>query len=269
MKKDDTGSLPDSRVAANDDAPVFDRAQELPTYLDQRGAGEWAPVKVRGEPVFRYGSDCPSPDDFIRAGQAFYSSGKYSGQLANDNKDWPLAKLLRAENNEHCLRLAERYRDLFDAANGPHDLCGRDPGDNIYIMSRTDLNESTGDLIGKGVKKVTGRKARLDGPATRRVVADPDTTKKRAKPIPKKWSGDWPLLHKIDAGRELAAAQTALGMLREAFEAGCIGGETLEAIGREHGVGNKTGAKGAGRALIYLGLQCLDEFWKKPARRAA
>lgn len=262
----------ESRVRAdNDNVPVFDRGRELPRLVEP--LTEWAPprlsVKVRGNPVFRYGADGPSPEHSIRAGQAWYSSGRYSGQLANDNKDWPLAKLLRAENNDYLLRLAERYRAMYGAANDPCDLIGRDIADNIYLMADLRIDDSTGKTINKGLKKVTGKKARLDTQATRAVAADPDKTKKRAKPMPKQWNGDWALLHHIDAGRELAELQAALGWLREALEAAVVGGETLEVIGRDHGVGNQAGAKGAGRALVYLGLQCIDEFWQKPSRRVA
>ena len=223
----------------------------------------------RGVSVFRYGTDGPSLEHFVKSGQAWYSSNRYSGQAANDNQDWPLAKLLRAEGNDYLLRLAERYRDMYEAANRPCELRGKDMADNVYLMADMRLDESTGHLENKGPKKVKGKKARLDTPATRAAIADPDKTKKRAKPVPKKWQGDWPLLHKIDASRELVDAQAALGWLREAFEAAVCHGETLEAVGRDHGVGNKTGAKGAGRALVYLGLQCVDEFWQKPTRRAA
>ena len=252
------------------DNPVFDTAQELPRLTDTMG--EWTPPRIsgpKGVPIFRYGSDGPSIDWRLDAQAARLTSNRYRGQAANDNKDWPLGKLLRAENNDHCLRLAERYRDMWNAANMPCQLVGRDMADNVYLMHRTDLDESTGKLTDKGLKKVKGKNAVLDAPAKRAVAADPDETRNRAKPIPKKWNGDWPLLHHIDASRELAAAQTALGWLREAFEAAVCHGETLEAIGRNHGVGNKKGAAGGGRALVFLGLQCVDEFWCKPARRAA
>lgn len=258
------------RVRKNADRAVFDIAQELARPLDETGA--WTPPRVRGPkgvPVFRFGLDGPDEEHRIKAGKAWYSSHYYRGQLANDNKDWPLAKLLRAESNDHCLALAERYRALFDAATDPTELVGRDASDNVYVMADLRLDESTGKLVDKGTKKVAGKKARLDEPATRSVKADPDKTKKRAAPVPKKWNGDWPLLNKIDACRELAAAQSALGFLREAFEDAVCHGETLEAIGRRHGVGNEAGAKGGGRALVYLGLQAVDAFWTNPARRAS
>ena len=259
-----------TRKGGRADPAVFDVARELPALVDEKG--DWTPSKTKalpGVPVFRCGSDGPSTECRIKAQAVWTTSNRYSGQHVNDNKDWPLAKLLRAENNHHCLALAERYRAVFDAANEPCGLLGKDVADNVYIMTDLRLDASTGKMVDKGAKKVTGRKARLDDPAARSVNADPDKTKKRAKPVPKRWNGDWPLLHKIDTSRELADAQAALGWLRQAFEAAVCGGETLEAIGREHGVGNQAGAKGAGRALVYLGLQCIDEFWGKPARRAA
>ncbi|RRI03940.1 hypothetical protein EH240_09580 [Mesorhizobium tamadayense] len=251
--------------------PVFDRAQELPRFLDDRGEGEWnhrTTVKVRGKPVFTM-ADGPTIEWRQAAQARRLTSNRYRGQLVADNQNWPLGKLLRAEGEDYLLKVAERYRDMHDAATAPHDLVGQDMADNVYLMADLRLDESTGDLTDKGVKKVAGRKARLDIPATRAVAADPDKTKRRAKPIPKQWNGDWPLLHHIDSTRELAAARSALGWLREAFEAAVCHGETLETIGRDHGVGNPKGAAGGGRALVFLGLQAMNEFWLKPARRAA
>jgi hypothetical protein len=256
---------------SNPDTPVFDVAHELPTLVDNHD-GQWTGSGARtrrGDLYFRYGADGPSISWRQDAQAARLTSNRDSGQAANDNVDWPLQKLLKAEGNDYALSLAQRYREMWSAANMPHDLVGRDMADNVYLMADVRLDESTGNLIDKGPKKVKGKKARLDTPATRAVVADPDKTKKRARPIPKKWQGDWPLLHHIDCGRELAEAQAALGWLREAFEAAVVFGEKLETIGRDHGVGNQAGAKGAGRALVMLGMAAVDEFWRKPARRAA
>lgn len=250
---------------------VFDIAHELPRTVDRDG--EWTPPRMvgpKGVPVFRFGIDGPSDEHRLRAQASWITSSHHRGQLDAERKDWPLAKLLRAENNDHCLRLAERYRDLHDAVNHPWSLAGRDIADNVYLMSDTRLDESTGKLVAKGTKKVTGKKVAVqETEPTRSVKTDPDKTKKRAKAMPKKWQGDWPILNAIDASRELAQVQMALGWLREAFEAAAVYGDTLEVIGRRHGVGNEAGAKGGGRALVYLALQCVDEFWGKPVRRAA
>lgn len=251
-------------MMAVSDTPVFDRAAELPRLVNDPGSWTGAKVRTeRGQLCFRYGQDGPSIGWRLEAQAARLTSNRYSGQAANDNVDWPLGKLLRAEKQDVLLKVAERYRDMWQVANMPHDLVGRDLADNIYFVQNTDE-----DGRNKGAKKVTGKKARLDMPATRAVAADPDKTKRRAKPIPKKWNGDWPLLHHIDATRELAAARSALGWLREAFEAAVCHGETLETIGHDHGVGNPKGAAGGGRVLVFLGLQAMNEYWLKPSRRA-
>ncbi len=251
---------------------VFDAAR-MPTRLtDATDDHTWSPPRLKGRrgiPVIRYGIDGPSVEHRVRAQAAWISSQRFSGQAANDNEDWPLAKLLRTEGQDDLLALAERYREMHDAAMSPTENRGTDAGDNIYLLADTRLDESTGALIDKGTKKVTGKKARLDETPRQALRTRADQPRALAAPVAKKWNGDWPLINKIDAGRELAAAQAALGPVREAFEAAVIGGETLETIGRDHGVGNKTGAKGAGRALVYLGLQFLDEHWRKPHRRAA
>ncbi|WP_292415361.1 hypothetical protein, partial [Mesorhizobium sp.] len=126
----------EGRVAAND-LPVFDVAHELPRLFDERGDGEWRGSSVRaarGQLYFRYGMDGPHVQWRREAQAARLTSKRYSGQHANDNKDWPLGKLLRAENNDHCLALAERYRAMYDAASEPTELVGKDLADNIYMM---------------------------------------------------------------------------------------------------------------------------------------
>lgn len=251
---------------------VFDAARQPVRIVHATEEYSWSPPRLSckpGGPVVRYGSDGPSIEHRLRAQSAWISSQRYSGQAANDNEDWPLAKLLRTEGQDELLAMAERYRQMYDAANSPTELRGTDAADNIYLMSDTRLDESTGALVDKGAKRVKGRKARADEPPRQALRTRVDQPKAMSARVPKKWNGDWPLLNKIDAGRDLAAAQAALGPVREAFEAAVIGGETLEAIGRDHGVGNKTGAKGAGRALVYLGLQYLDEHWRSPRHRAA
>lgn len=53
--------------------------------------------------------------------------------------DWPLAKLPEKEGHDRHLQLAERYRNLYEAASGPAELVGKDLTDSIYVMSRTFL----------------------------------------------------------------------------------------------------------------------------------
>ena len=256
---------------ADNDNAVFDNAEaarEMPSIVDEQS--DWTPPSTRakrGTMYFRYGKDGPSITWRKDAQVARLTSNRFSGQAANDNQDWPLAKTLRAEGRYLALMTAERYRDLWNAANLPHDLIGRDIGDDLYVLGDRRLDESTGEFIDKGPKALTGRKAQVDVAPTRAVKADPDKTKKRAKPVPKKWQGDWPLLNHIDADRELAAVQDALGFLRDGFESAVVFGATLEEVGHDHGVGNKTGAKGGGRSIVMLGIRCVDEFWQRRHNR--
>jgi len=214
--------------------------------------------------VVRFPGDGPTIEYRTLANAAWQSSGRQSGQLTADNDNWPLAKVLRREGHEYLLSMAERYRDVHDRANMPVDLVGKDPADDIYnvggVLHRTDLDESTGALVDKGVKRVTGK-------AHRAPDAGPRTfDRKRAKPVPKAWNGDWPLLDRIDAGHELASVRAVLGILREPFEAAVVDGDTLEAIGRREGVGQGAGA--AGRALVMRGFMAVDQYWQRQQRAA-
>ncbi len=201
---------------------------------------------------------------WIRNGAAWYSSQWYSGQAANDNEDWPLQKLLRTEKNDHCLALAQRYRDLHDLAKLPTQLVGREPVDLYEVQNHGK------DGRCKGAKVVTGKRANPAVPAQRIVVAN-DDTKKRAAPVPKAWTGDWPILAAIDAKRELAVVRAKLAYvpaILDAFEWSAIDGETLEEIGRRLGAGSK-GAKGEARARIFDGFGILDRYWGRQDRAAA
>lgn len=242
---------------ANDDVPVFDRRDTLPALVDS--TEEWQParthIKVRGLTV-KLQNDGPDIGWRLEAQAARISSNRFRGQHANDNEDWPLAKLLRTEKNDHCLALAERYRDLHDTAETPL-LIGREATD-LYVVHNVDENGKD-----KGAKVVTGRKANIDTPS-RRSVAASDETKKRAAPVPKKWQGDWPLLASIDAKRELAILRYRLAYvpkILEAFEWAVVDGLTLAEIGERLGAGSK-GAKGEARARIFDGFGIVDRFWR-------
>ncbi|MDW9545591.1 hypothetical protein GOA55_25975 [Sinorhizobium meliloti] len=248
---------------ANEDVPVFDRRDTLPTLVDN--ADEWQPVRARikaqGVSVNLPG-DGPSDDHRIRAGQAWYSSHFFSGQAANDNEDWALAKLLRTEKNDHCLALARRYRDLHETATMPTQLVGREAVD-LFVVHNVD-----DDGKDKGAKVLTGRKANIDT-APRRIVMAGSGTKARSAPVPKKWTGDWPLLASIDAKRDLAILRYRLGYvpkILDAFEWAVVDGLTLAEIGARLGAGSK-GAKGEARARIFDGFGIVDRFWR--SQRAA
>ncbi|MBY5563594.1 hypothetical protein [Rhizobium leguminosarum] len=217
-----------------------------------------APANDNFRPI---ATGCGDEFEFIDRGKAWYSSNFCRDQHANDRRDWPLEKLLNTEQNDHCLRLARRYRHLHDVATLPTELIGTDAADNVYIVHKEDAEGKP-----KEIKVVTGKRANVDTAPTR-AAAMTSETKRRAALVPKKWQGDMPLLAKIDAGRELAYLRARLAVtdnIISAFEMAVLDGDTLEAIGRALGAGSK-GAKGAARAWVFDGFQIVDRFWQRRA----
>lgn len=214
---------------------------------------EWSPRKLampKGKAVYRPG-DGPSPEQFIASGLAWYAGGELRN-AANDN--WPLAKVLRRDSLDHCLSLAERYRDVFDRANSPVDLLGHELGDDIFLMHRTDLDED------KGPKQISGKRHPQPNTAPRHGLrTDPDQPMQRARKVAKVWNGDWPILDRIDSANELAALRAELGWLAESFEAAVVDGDRLEDIGKREGAGQGAGA--AGRVLVMRGMKAVDHYW--------
>lgn len=192
-------------------------------------------------------SDGPDVHWRLRSQAARITSNDYSGQVANDNEAWPLAKLLRTEKNDHCLALAERYRATHDLATLPVQLIGKEPND-LYLAQEQDEEGRN-----KGTKTVTGRKAMVE-----------TFPRRSGAPIPCKWEGDARLLASIDADRELAYLRGRLGYvpkILEAFEMAVVDDMTLEAIGKALGAGSK-GAKGEARARIFDGFGIVDRYWR-------
>lgn len=220
---------------------------------------EWSPRRVeaprRGRAVIRPG-DGPSPDQFISSALAWYAGEPR--EAANDN--WPLAKVLRRDGLDHCLSLAERYRDVFDRAHSPIDLIGHELGDDIFLMHRIDLDSNTGDLKDKGPKRVTGKRHPEPNNSPRHGLrTNPDQPMQRARKVPKVWNGDWPILDRMDSVNELAALRSELGWLAEPFEAAVVDGDRLEDIGARDGAGQGAGA--AGRVLVMRGMKAVDHYW--------
>jgi hypothetical protein len=264
QKRPEQASLSQGATLKDIDIPVFDRRHSIPALIDQDL--EWAPRRspINGGGVkVTLSNDGPSPDHRIRAGVAWYSSHRYSGQADNDNnKDWPLEKLLRTEGNSHCLALAMRYRDLHDAATRPTQLIGRET-DNLYLVQNED-----GEGKSKGTKVVTGKNAVVDT-SPKRASSVASDAKKRAAAVPKKWNGDWPILSAIDAKRELAILRGQLAFvpkILDAFEWSVVDSLTLDEVGKRLGAGSK-GGKGEARARIFDGFHIVDRFWQ--LRRAA
>lgn len=220
-------------------------------------APEWAPprqARTVGAPCHLPGHG-PTIVHRLRA-QAAWSDAEWRPA---DNQNWPLSKVLKADGLDHALALATRYRDVHDRASAPVQLIGRDPGDDIYIARRTDLDPSTGALRDKGVR-------RIKGGAHPKPESDATFHGKRPKPVPKKWNGDRPLIDRLDAGDELAGLRAELSYLLEPFEAAVVDGDTLDAVGRRLGAGQGAGA--AGRAIVLIGIGAIDQFWQR-RRRAA
>lgn len=237
------------------EVPVFDRRDTLPAILDKEA--DWAPPRKQTERgvTVTLDSDGPSVSWRISAQAARITSNKYSGQAANDNVDWPLAKLLRTESNNHCLALAERYRALEELASRPTGLIGKE-ADNLYMVENVDEDGKS-----KGTKVVTGKKATVDTQPRRNMAA----------PVPKKWNGDLLLLASIDAKTELAVLRAKLAYvpkILDAFEWAVCDNLTLADIGARLGAGSK-GAKGEARARIFDGFEIVDRHWRAQDRKAA
>ncbi|TWF53311.1 hypothetical protein [Neorhizobium alkalisoli] len=243
----------------NDEIPVFDRRDTMPALSDDADSQQWQPC--RSPPMrsvtAKLVSDGPSVTWRLDAQAARLTSNAYRGQADNDNFDWPLQKLLVTERNDRCLQLARRYRDLHDNATRPTQLIGKE-ADNLYIVHRTDEDGKS-----KGVKVVTGKKANVDRPA-RRIVMAGSETKTRAAAVPKNWNGDWPILSAIDAKRELAFLRSKLAFvpkILDAFEWAVCDNLTLAEIGERLGAGSK-GGKGEARARIFDGFGIVDRYWQ-------
>lgn len=237
---------------ANDNLPVFDRRDRLPTLEEDATKHEWAPARtkitVRGTTVRMLGEpDHQDVDGFIARGSAWYSSQAWDGSPANDNRDWPLGKLLRAEGNDMMLAVAERYRKLQESVEACSELKGQDyEAGEFNLCQRSDFSGYLGEMKLKGVRRLKREEA--EGQIRRNAVQ-----------VPRRWNGDAALLTKVDNERILVRLRLALGPIVDDFEDAVCGNATLEQIGRRRGVGNATGAKGAGRVLVFLGFTIVDQ----------
>lgn len=92
----------------NPDVPVFDRRREQSPIVDEmtdlqptrtRIKGGGIRIQLPGDPIKPIAtSAAPDIEQFAAAGKAWYSSHFFSDQASNDNKDWPLEKLLNTEH---------------------------------------------------------------------------------------------------------------------------------------------------------------------------
>jgi len=253
---------------SDNDTPVFDRRDQLPELSADADTADWQPARTR---LRMAGASIILPNDGMTvedrlARQAVWSSSqRYSGQHANDNADWPLKKLLNTESNMHCLALAERYRHLHDLAESDIQLFGKDASENVYLVQDGKIDDATGNVVSKGVKVLTGKKAIVETePTQKAAIARPSVTRRLASPVARKWNGDDVIIGRIDAKLELAMIRSKLAVTTNiiaAFEMSVVAGMTFEAIGLELGAGSK-GARGSARAWVFDGFQIADRFWR-------
>lgn len=194
--------------------------------------------------------------------------GKDWDGSSSDYVAWPLAKALLADGNKDLLKYAMAYRRIYDQAKSEAVLGGKGVslGDGV-ALDRYSYVRPDGTVVYKHARQ--SRAAHVDIPA-RHYSAPPkaenldlysnDPTSQPAAPVknwsnvPKPWDGDRPVNDMIDAQRELARLQARLGHLCEPFEMACIDGATLAEVGNSVGIANRSGAQGAGRALVHTAL---------------
>lgn len=190
-------------------------------------------------------------------------------RAANDNKDWPLAEQLRRDGNEVLLRVAERYKHIYESAQYVPKTVGTIADEFWSPEQKHSINDKTGQIKNNGQKKSkTAASMPIDdGTYKAAAVTDdvaeailhngPVTFPRRPKmPVMGKWNGDAALIAAIDARPLLYRLQTALGPLMDPFEDAVIGGMTLTEIGKNGGIGQH--ASGAGKYAVMLGLQCIQ-----------
>jgi len=186
---------------------------------------------------------------------------------ANDNKAWPLAQWLRKDGNEVLLRVAERYRAMYDASIVEVPLIGAMPDENSSApLDQRVHNREDGTVGYKGVRRVKGAIGRLDGDDGASKVVPMNETIRTAmqsgtstfpmrpkSPAMKKWNGDRLINAAIDSRKGIRRLQAKLGPLVGAFEDAVLHGETLSAIGEGKG-GNTVSSGPIGRAYVMDGL---------------
>lgn len=197
----------------------------------------------------------------------------WDGKADNDNIAWPLATALIREGNKDLLKIAMAYRRIYDQAKSEATLGGngvtmRDG----FSLDRYSYLRSNGDIAYKHVRQKEG--ANIDIPAKRYVVppshenvrGDGDSAPRDSGKVPKPWNGDKPVNDMIDAKSRLVKMQWRLGYLCEPMEMAVVDGATYRAVGNAAGVANRTGAEGAGRALVHTALITVRDVMGKIKR---
>lgn len=169
---------------------------------------------------------------------------------------WPLAKSLLREGNEALLRVAVKYRVLYETAKGDPLLGGGGSpmASGMAIDQRTHVN-SNGNIAYKGVRKVAGAPQEKSPTMKVEPVENKETgVQYNTVKIPKKWNGDRAVNDKLDAERLLSQVQEALGHLQEPLEMSVVDGATYQEVGNYLREAQRSQAIAAGRTVVHLGL---------------
>lgn len=183
----------------------------------------------------------------------------WDGRPANDNLSWPLATALIKEGNTELLKYAMMYRKIYDTAKSEAKLGGATValGEGVSLDQRQWIKPN-GEIAYKGVRKVANETK--DTPPKRKTQTDSEKPDSGYTNVPKAWNGDRPVNDMIDAQKRLSELQWRLGHLCEPFELACIDGKTLAEVGTTIGILNRSGAQGAGRALVHTALVTLRDM---------
>lgn len=231
-----------------------------------RPANDNAPSATPEQVVNRRRNPKPSAD-YRRMSAILARKQSFGDPRAdNDNQDWPLAELLRRDGNEALLRVAERYKYIYESAQYVPKTVGTVADDFWSPEQRHGIGQD-GVLRNKGAKSGkrdiplgdgTAKVAAISDEVAEQIMKDgPVTFPRRPKmPVMGKWNGDAALIAAIDARPLLYRLQTALGPLMDPFEDAVIGGMTLTDIGKNGGIGQH--AAGAGKFAVMLGLETVQ-----------
>lgn len=95
---------------------------------------------------------------------------------------------------------------------------------------------------------------------TRKAKADDRISPEKIKaPLRGQWKGDVNLVAKMDAEREYGRLSSLIGAYLEPFEHLVCDNYTYEQVGREIGVGNRTGASAAAQMIAHIGLVAIRD----------
>lgn len=183
--------------------------------------------------------------------------------LQSEAEAWPLRDQLQRDGNTELLRVAERYRAIYDAVHLPVELIGT-VGDDTYSVEQKHARQPNGAIKRNGIKRARKRQPLVTDGASRVYAMDEGVRdemlsgtgtwkRKPTSPIARRWTGDERLHARIDSEPVLWWLQGALGPLVEVFENAVVHRMSFTEIGRGKG-GNTASSAPIGRAYVMDGL---------------